>query len=324
VDEVRWDILLRDNWLIGNFELDYGLGMEFSTISQSGDVEQKRSFNFLKPRGIVTWSAGRGQQLRMRVEREIAQLDFDDFISTTVFDDNDVLLGNPDLRPDATWVLELGYERRFGRTGAVKLIAFHHWIDDVLDLLPFTDTNAVPGNIGDGRRWGLELENTIPLDWTGLTGAKLNLTARWQDSTVVDPVTGVDRVLSSQGGNTAYRSLLTGNRNNRYFLRADFRQDLVDARLAWGATIAERDDRPLFKVDEFDLYGESSAVDAFIEITRWFGVKVRLQIENLLDFVEWRDRTVFDGLRDLSPVDFREIRERQNGRKITLSLSGSF
>ena len=54
VDEVRWDILLRDNWALGNIDLDYGLGVEFSTISQTGDSEQKRSFHFLKPRGIVT------------------------------------------------------------------------------------------------------------------------------------------------------------------------------------------------------------------------------------------------------------------------------
>ena len=206
----------------------------------------------------------------------------------------------------------------------LRLLAFHHWIDDVLDLLPLTATNAVPGNIGDGRRWGAELESTLPLDRLGLEGSKLSFTARWQDSTVVDPVTGEDRVLSAQGGNTAYRSLMTGNLNNRYFLRMDYRQDFEAERVAWGWTVAEREDRPLFKVDELDLYGEGYAVDAFIETTRWRGLKVRLLGENLLDFKEWRERTVFDGLRGLAPVDFIERRDRQNGRKITLSVSGSF
>ncbi len=324
VDEIRWDILLRDNWSLGKLELDYGLGVEFSTISQTGDRIQKRSFNFFKPRGIATWSIDNSQQFRMRVEREVAQLDFDDFISTTVFDDNDVLLGNPDLRPDATWVVEFDYERRFGRAASIKLIAFHHWIDDVLDLLPLTDTNAVSGNIDSGRRWGVELENTIPLEWTGLNGAKLDLTLRWQDSTVIDPVTGNRRVLSAQGGNPAYRTLANGNRNNRYFLRAQFRQDLIDERVSWGFTVAERDDRPLFKVDELDVYGEGVAIDAFIETTRWFGVKIRLQGENMLDFTEWRDRTVYVGQRTLSLVDYQENRDFLNGRKITLSFSGSF
>ena len=111
---------------------------------------------------------------------------------------------------------------------------------------------------------------------------------------------------------------------NRYLLRADFRQDLVDERIAWGFTIAERDDRPLFKVDELDIYGEGIAMDAFIETTRWFGVKIRLQGENMLDFTEWRNRTVYEGRRTLSTIDFRENREFLNGRKLTLSISGSF
>jgi len=89
-------------------------------------------------------------------------------------------------------------------------------------------------------------------------------------------------------------------------------------------TAAERDARPLFKVDELDVYNDDVAVDAFIETTRWWGVKLQLLGENLLDFKEWRDRTVYVGARDLSAVDFREVRNRYNGRKITLSVSGSF
>ena len=324
VDEVRWDLQLKDNWSLGSLEFDYGLGAEFSTISQTGDSEQERSFRFLKPMASVIWSVGQGQRLRFTLEREVAQLNFNDFISATVFEDDDIVLGNPDLHPDATWVTSLGYEKRYGKIGVFKVTAYHHWIDDVLDLLPLTATNAVPGNIGNGRRWGVDFENSIPLEWLGLTGSKLSLTARWQDSTVVDPVTGDNRVLSGQGGNTAYRSLMTGNRNMHYFLRLDFRQDLESSKVAWGWTAAERDTRLLFKVDELDTYDEDVAVDAFVETTRWWGVKLRVLGENLLDFKEWRDRTVFEGERDLSPIDFRETRNRYNGRKITLSVSGSF
>ncbi len=324
VNEVRWDVLLKDNLSVGKFEFDFGLGAEYSTISQTGDSEQERSFTFLKPSGVVTWSAGAGQRIRLTAKREISQLNFNDFISTTVFEDDDVLLGNPDLHPDSTWISDLSYEKRFGKIGVIKVTVFHHWIDDVLDLLPLTATNAVPGNIGKGRRWGTEIENSIPLDWIGLSNSKLTLTARWQDSTVIDPVLGVSRRLSAQGGNTAYRSLMTSNRNIHYFLRGNFRQDFEAAKVAWGVTVAERDVRPLYKVDELDTYNDDVAVDAFIETTRWWGVKLQVLGENLLDFKEWRDRTVYVGARGLSPVDFREVRNRYNGRKITLSVSGSF
>ncbi|NNE37036.1 MAG: hypothetical protein HKN08_01925, partial [Gammaproteobacteria bacterium] len=102
VEELRADILIKDTWGTGQLELDYGLGAEISNISQSGDFEQQRDFFFLKPHTILTYSSGNGGQTKARVAREIAQLDFGDFISTTVFEDNELLLGNPNLRPDAT------------------------------------------------------------------------------------------------------------------------------------------------------------------------------------------------------------------------------
>jgi len=324
VEEVRGDLLLKDTWSFANFELEYGLGSEVSTISQTGDAVQKRSFIFVKPQGTFTYTPGSGQQIRFRGEREISQLNFNDFISSTVFQDDDVILGNPDLRPEATWVTELSYERRFGRISVVKLTGFYHWISNVLDLLPLTGTNAVPGNIGDGRRWGMEFESTFPVDWLGLASSRLSFTARWQDSSVVDPVTGIKRVLSAQGGNPAYRSLMTGNRNNRYFLRLNYRQDFEDARVSWGWTAAVRDERPLFKVNELDLYDEGYGIDAFVETTRWMGLKLRVYGENLLNYDETRDRILFTGRRDLSPIAFREYRSRNSGRKINISVSGSF
>jgi hypothetical protein len=324
VEELRADFLIKDIWSIGKIELDYGLGAEVSNISQSGDFDQERDFFFLKPHSILTYSWGNGGQTKARVAREIAQLDFDDFISTTVFEDNELSLGNPDLRPDATWVAELSHEKRFGQESVVKVIVFHHWISDVLDLLPLTDTDEAPGNIGDGRRWGLELESTMPLEWMGLNGAKLDLSLLWQDSTVIEPVTGQWRVLSGQGGVNAYRSLLGGNNNIKYLVRVKFRQDLEAAKAAWGWSIAERNRRQLFKVNEFDVHNEGFAIDAFVETTRWKGFKVSIVGDNLLRFDQNRYRTFYTGLRDLSPVESQEFRNRFNGRRITLTVSGTF
>jgi len=284
----------------------------------------ERNFFFVKPDAVLSYTPVQGVRWRMRLGREVAQLNFNDFVSATVFEDDDLRLGNPNLRPDTTWKLELGYERRFGGVSVVKLTGFYHRITDVLDLLPLTPDFEVPGNIGDGRRWGLELEATMPLEWLGLMASKLDITLRWQDSTVVDPVTGEDRVLSGQGGVGAYRSLLAGNNNNKYFVRLNYRQDFEVERVAWGWTLAERDKRPLFKVNELDVHNEGHAIDAFIETTRWFGLKVSIVGENLLNFTQTRDRTVFAGERDFSAVDFHEIRERFNGRRISLSVSGSF
>jgi hypothetical protein len=320
VKEERWDFLLQDTWSLGEMELDYGLGAETSTISQIGDAEQSRDFFFLKPQAILTWSTDQGQQTKFRVAREVAQLDLNDFVSATVFEDDDLALGNPNLKPDTTWVTELSHERRFGGLTVVKARVFHHWISDVLDLLPLTDTFETPGNIGDGRRWGIEVESSFPMDWIGLKGSKFDIKARLQDSTVNDPVTGISRRLSSPGGDFP----IIYNVQNKYAVEMDFRQDFEAQRVAWGWDVVTRAERPLYKVNELEIYDDKYVLNLFVETTRWLGVKVRLSGSNVLDSPGYRDRTVFTGRRDLSPVRFREVRDLARDRSVTLSVSGVF
>lgn len=321
VEETRWNFLVQDTWSLGNFDLDLGLGFERSTISQTGDAEQKRSFSFVKPRTVLTYSPVRGQQTRLLLERDVSQLDFNDFVSVVVFEDDNVNLGNPDLHPDSTWIAEFSHERRFARVGVVKLTAFHHWITDVLDLLPLTPTFDAPGNIGDGRRWGLILETTFPLDFISLDNAQLGLRGRWQDSTVVDPVTRRERVLSANGG---FRGDVLFLGENKYSFGIDFRQDFEEARISWGWQVLERAKRPLYRANELDIFNESIQLQGFIETTRWFGLKMSLLGENLSNSIHKRDRTVYVNGRSISPVDRRELREGTNGARVTFRISGAF
>src|SRR5690606_7233944 len=121
VEELRGDFLLKDIWSLGKIELDYGLGGEVSKISQTGDEELERDFFFLKPQGVFSYSSGDGKQTRFRLAREVSQLNFNDFVSATAYQDDDLALGNPNLRPDKTWVIDLSYEHRFGRESVVKV-----------------------------------------------------------------------------------------------------------------------------------------------------------------------------------------------------------
>jgi hypothetical protein len=321
VEEDRWNFLAQDTWSLGVFDINYGLGLERSTLSQSGDANQKRNFTFLTPRTSLTHSPTRGIQTRLRVEREVAQLDFDDFVSVAVFEDDNIIFGNPDLRPDSTWISELSHERRFENYSVIKFTAFHHWITDVLDLLPVSATDAVPGNIGDGRRWGLILETTQPLSSVGLTNAQITFRARWQDSEVTDPVTGLNRVLSGEGGFTG--DILFRN-NNKWAYRIDYRQDFEAERLSWGWGLGERAKRPVFKVNELDIFNEGYDLIAFIETSRWFGLNIRVDGHNLLNTVHKRDRTIFIGERTDTPVQRRELRNGTNGARLVLTVSGSF
>ena len=321
VEESRWNFLAQDTWSLGQFDWNYGIAYERSTISQSGDATKERTFNYIKPRTVLTWSHSQQQQTRLRIDREVSQLDFVDFVTATVFEDDNVTIGNPELRPSRTWIGELSHERRFGDVGVVKLTAYHHRITDVLDLLPLSSTFESTGNIGDGKKTGLILETTLPLERLGLTGAQLELKVRWQDTTVTDSVTGTDRTVSIGGG---FRGDVLFNDDTDYAYTINFRQDFEAARVSWGWGLAERGERILFKADELDINNEKFEGTAFIETTRWLGLKIGLEGMNLLDNPQTRDRMIYVAERGLSPVLLREIRKGDNGRMIIIKVSGSF
>jgi outer membrane receptor protein involved in Fe transport len=321
VEEKRGDFMLQDTWTLGTFELDLGLGSEVSQISQTGDAVQKRDFFFIKPLTMLTWSPNRQNQTRLRLVREVAQLNFAEFVSSAVFEDNDLSLGNPDLRPETTWVSEISQEHRFGEVGVVTVTAFHHWITDVQDLLPITDEFEVPGNIGDGRRWGIELEGAMPLTWLGLTGSRLDVQVRWQDSTVTDPVTGEGRVLSSSIG---FPRPFPFRDELELITVAKYRQDFRAAKISWGGDIRERRERPRYKVNEVEILDEGTDVNLFIETTRYWDVKIRLEGQNLTNVNQSRDRYIYQGLRDLTPIRRTVIRNRNDGSRFFISVSGNF
>lgn len=324
ISEDRGDFLLKDTWSLGRYELDYGLGAEASKLSTTGDTPVERKLFYLKPHAELSYTPAEDRKARFRIAREVAQLLFDDFYSASLLLDDDIAIGNPTLRPETTWISEFGYEQRFGSQSVFKLTLFHHWITDVQDLIPISLDDEAPGNIGDGKRWGVQLEGTLNLGWAGLDNARINLNSRWQDSTVVDPVTGEDRILTATGFTDGSTTIGVFDHDNEYVVVVDFRQDFEEERIAWGTDITLQGDVELFKVNEYDLRKREPVIDLFVETTRWFGIKVRLEFNNMLDMHKDRVRTFYTGQRGLSPVLRRQVQDRTDGREVGLSFSGSF
>ncbi|NNE39044.1 MAG: hypothetical protein HKN08_12120, partial [Gammaproteobacteria bacterium] len=188
-------------------------------------------------------------------------------------------------------------------------------------LLPITSDFEAPGNVGDGRRWGVIFDSTIPLDWLNLVNAKLNFRFRLQDSTVIDPVTDEARTLSLQGGPGGGIRFLN---ENDYAWFVEYRQDFQSSQVSWGWNAIERGERYLFKVNELEVFNEGMDINMFIETSRWFGIKARMTAENILNFQEQRDRSVFVGERKVTALDSIERRRRTRGAQLFFTVSGSF
>lgn len=308
VEEWRGDAQLSDSWQFDDWTLEPSLGAEVSRISQSGPEGRERSFFFVKPSLAVIHAPVSERQTRINLRRSVSQLNFGDFVSAANFGDNEINLGNPSLKPQNTWIAELAHERRFGDVGAATAKVFYNYVRDLQDRLPI-DGADVPGNIGDGRRWGMELETTMPMDPIGLTNARLDTDLRWQESSVEDPVTSRDRPFSGE---------------SKFRIHTELRQDVLAAQTAWGLEVFYQDAVTRYELDELDIRDDGVDLTFFIETTRFLSTKMRLVAQNLLDRRFGRDRRVFEPSRVEAKPAFREVRDFRRGRSLILSLSGSF
>ncbi len=310
VTELRGEPFITDSWKAGSkLKVDIGMAVELSRIAQSGDSENSRFFVYPKPSLTFTYDLTPKTQIRLSGKRDVNQLSFGEFVSSVNFDDEDFDFGNPELQPQRTWEFELAFERRFGEIGVIELTTFYHLVNDVEDLLPIGGVVEVPGNIGDGEAWGATLDFTVPLDAVGLKNARLESEVTVQDSSVRDPVTGEDRQFSYF---------------NDYVAETEFRQDFPKARFSWGWSFIYIGEEAGYGLDELTYWRYPKPDSAiFVESTVLKGVKIRLQANDLFNFNNQRNRTVYMGSRALNVPAFDEIRSNMNGGGVTLTFSGT-
>jgi hypothetical protein len=190
VEETRGEAFGKATWRIHpDLTLEGGLRMEASTISQSGDANQEKSFFFAKPRFLATWTPMPNNQLRFRFERELGQLDFGDFAASADLNDGNVYGGNVDLEPEQRWISELTYERRFWGEGIVSIGYRHDKIIDVIDSLPLPGGLSATGNIGDGTLDQLSVNIVVPTDKLHIPGGRFTFRNDWNKTEVTDPTT---------------------------------------------------------------------------------------------------------------------------------------
>jgi outer membrane receptor protein involved in Fe transport len=202
VEERRGEVFGQGTWKITDaWMLEAGARFEFSTIGEIGDVDLTRKFFYPKPRVIATWTPDKGTQVRLRYERVLGQLDFNNFIATSSLASTGVTAGNPNLEPDQHSQYEISFEKDFWDKGALVATLMHERISDVEDYVPVTGPSGTfdaPGNIGTGHNTQIDIELTVPLDRIGLKNGLLKTTNIWRISSVGDPVTGQSRVISGE------------------------------------------------------------------------------------------------------------------------------
>ena len=72
IEEHRGDLLLKDIWAFGDFELDYGLGAEISRLTQTGDADVERNLTYLKPHAELSHTPDETRRTRFRHHDDVA------------------------------------------------------------------------------------------------------------------------------------------------------------------------------------------------------------------------------------------------------------
>ena len=202
VDEIRGELFAQGTWKFApEWILEAGARIEGSKISEDSDVKQNRTFFYPKPRAVLTWAPDSQTQFRLRYERVVGQLDFNNFIASSNLSATGVTAGNANLRPDQRTQYEVSAERHFLDKGAFVVTLLHEEIKDAVDFVPVRTATSVfdaPGNIGNGRNDEVNVSLTLPLDDIGITDGLLRTTSIFRFSDVRDPTTGVHRVISAE------------------------------------------------------------------------------------------------------------------------------
>lgn len=312
VEEYRADGSLSFSRPLSNkVNLQAILGAEISNISQDGASGLSRSF--LRPKGSVaiTWRPSKVLDVNARIERRVGQLNFGSFLASVDIGNNgNSNSGNPLLVPPQSWIAEIEINRALGDAGSIKLTIEGESISDLIDQIPTGPASEAVGNVGGARRFNISADTSFLLDnIIGWKGARLDLRGEYESSSVPDQIFDLRRPIS--------RSLIA-----RYGI--DFRHDIIGTNWAWGIDAQDGIRNDNLRLD-FLSAGSNNLpfTTVFVENKDVFGLRVNVQVQNLLNQTERRRELFFVSRRD-GPISTSEDFRGQSGLFYRFVITGTF
>jgi len=167
----------------GRWELQGGLRAEYAgrqfSLASTGE-RFPHSYASLFPSGLVSYKLGEQDQLKLSYSRRIRRPGTQELNPFPVFFDlQNVFLGNPELNPEYTDAIELGFQHS-ARMGSVQLSPFYRRTSDVIRIIINT-ADSVAGrevtsvsfqNLDTGDSWGADLNGSLRMGqaFSGLAG----------------------------------------------------------------------------------------------------------------------------------------------------------
>jgi len=320
VEEIRYEPFAVHTWQINpRMTLESTVVAEFSEISQSGDVNNKRDFRYVKPKVDLRYDLSSTLQVRGTLERFVSQLTFADF-SRTIDErdiDRDTVAGNPTLEPEESLRAELTLDYRLpSDAGTLNTRLFYYDFDNKIgkiDISPsVTNLQSTNGNIGPAVAYGLISNASLRLGFLGLPQALLTASLTMQDAKFED-----DPFVPYSHRFPPY---------DRGSLRVTYRHDLPAYNLSYGVTYNGRahDGRYIYENDSRFTWIIPTNLSAFVEMVGFAGLTYRLEGSNLADFEACALRRRYDGYMRDGILKEIENNCSTTGAQLAFKVRGTF
>lgn len=310
VKEVRVEGFVNAGRAIApGLRLDGGVTIETSRLTVSGDATARRVLTFWKPQATFDWRpVGSKWHVQLALKRTVAQLQFEDFISSAELSTDRVNGGNPNLVPQRAWETLVTVERPILGDGLAKMELGYNQIEQLQDRVPTPDGFDAPGNLGTGRSYILRHRLDAPLGGLGIKGGRLTLYSSLVATSVQDPYTGRNRRFSG---------------NSSYYAEATFRQDL--GRYAWGVTAEGGTRNTFYRLNEEDSNWQGVPyLTIFAEYRPDPQTTLTVSLDNAADVGGFRERVFFAPDRRTLIPNAVEKRSRFRHFVPAISLKRSF
>lgn len=303
--------------IVSGLSLDTAIVYEYSRITLDRPRSDERSYGYWKPRITLSYAASKQTNIDASFERQVSQLNFYDFATSSDLQNARINAGNPDLVPERAWVARASVRHDFGQGASVEFVAKNEQISDLIDRIPVvvTDSNGglvqifdAPGNIGQGRRARIEANLTLPLVRiaSGLKGFELRYSGAYEYTRATDPVTNERRKIT-----------WTQPWANDVGLRYDARKFGIGGNVVFGNY------SPVYYVDEFMRLDIGTTFNAWAELRGVGPFLLRLDVTNANGALVRRNRTLFNMTRAMDPRTNID-RFQHSDPTVKLTLSGRF
>ena len=295
---------------------------EFSKISSltvpivGENIERSKNFSFLKPRVDFKYDFTNRDQLRVTAEKNVSQLDFQNFVASYDVNNDILRLGNTGIVPEKSWNYNLVYEHRFPNdAGAIQIELFYRDLTDYIELVDFTEFengsgNQIPradldlisrsGNIPKARSYGVKTTGSVRLGFFGLPNAVASVDYTWDDSNVEDQFSGVQRPFKWK---------------SEHEVTFNFRHDITDLGLSYGFKGTIKSDSSRHEIDQVASTDNGDLYEAFAELNIGNNMRLIFMFEHITDrkyttnMRFYNDHIRYNDLNRLERRDWRYVRE---------------